>query len=172
MEELRLPWSNKEGLLYGGVIALITALIMSTMNIAQNMGGMSVEVLVTSLKCLPVIWIVVMLLMTFVVGRIANAGVRRFTEPTDGFNTRIVFNIIFCVTMMSASMSFIGPFIGEVLSGNITWMCVSDWPSKWPTNFFVAFWVEMLVAQPIARGVMKGMHMRKIGGIAGGAVNE
>jgi hypothetical protein len=172
MEELRLPWSNREGLLYGGIIALITAFIMSTLNIAQNNGCLDAEVLKASLSSLPFIWVVVMLLMTFVVGRIANAGVRKFTEPTDGFNTRIVFNIIFCVTMMSASMSLLGPLVGEILSGNITGDCLNDWSSRWPTNFFAAFWVEMLLAQPIARGAMKRLHIRNLSKINGGAVNE
>ncbi len=170
MEELRLPWSNKEGLLYGGVIALITALIMATINIAQSFGKFDAEVMITSLKCLPFIWIIVMLLMTFIVGRIASYGVARFTEPTDGFNTRIVFNIIFCVTMMSASMSLLGPLVGEIMSGDVTWVCAEEWPHKWPVNFFLAFWVEMLIAQPAARKVMKTIHLRKINGGTADAV--
>ena len=172
MEELRLPWNNREGLLYGGVIALITALIMSTFNIAQNCGELNSEVIVTSLTSLPFIWVVVMLLMTFIVGRIAGAGVRHFAAPSDGFNARILFNMVLCVTMMSASMSFLGPFVGEILSGEITWNCAYDWIDRWPTNFFVAFWVEMLVAQPAARAVMKHMHLWKLRSGNGGAVNE
>ncbi|MDD2626504.1 MAG: hypothetical protein PHT00_00555 [Candidatus Methanomethylophilus sp.] len=162
MEELRLPWNAREGVLYGGVIALITAFIMSTLNIAQNNGGLDAGVIRTSLISLPVIWVVVMLLMVFVVGRIANRGMRRFVAPTDGFNTRIVFNIIFCVTMMSASMSFLGPFVGECLSMDITWQCAAEWASRWPTNFFAAFWVEVLLAQPTARAVMKHLHLRQL----------
>lgn len=173
MEELRLPRSNAEGLLYGGVIALITAFLMSTMNIAQNKGELNMDVLTTSLMCLPILWIIVMLLMTFVVGRIANYGVNKFIEPTDGFNTRIVFNIIFCVTMMSASMSIIGPLVGEILSGNITFACVEEWVHRWPTNFCIAFWIEMLIAQPVARFVMKKLHLRQISvKTKGGAVSE
>ena len=172
MEELRLPWNNREGLLYGGVIALITALIMSTFNIAQNYGKLDFEVLKTALISLPVIWVVVMLLMTFVVGRIAGAGVRHFADPSDGFNARILFNMVLCVTMMSASMSFLGPFVGELLSGDLTWACAADWIHRWPTNFFAAFWVEMLVAQPAARAVMKHLHLRKLKAGAGGIVSE
>ena len=163
MEELRLPWSNREGLLYGGIIAIITCIIMATFNIAKSFGRFDAEVMLTSLKCIPIIWVIVMLLMTFIVGRIANYGVRRFTEPTDGFNTRIVFNIIFCVTMMSMSMTLIGPLVGTIMSGQFEIVEVfMEWPYLWPTNFCVAFWVEMLVAQPFARMVMKRMHLRRI----------
>ncbi len=173
MEELRLPWNNREGFLYGGVISLITCIIMSTFNIAKSFGKFDAEVMMTSLICLPILWVVVMLLMTFIVGRIANMGVQRFTEPTDGFNTRIVFNIIFCVTMMSASMTFIGPFVGDVLSGGIDLArLTSDWPVNWPVNFCVAFWVELLIAQPAARMVMKRKHMRQINSATGGVTGE
>ena len=84
MEELRLPWSNREGLLYGGIIAIITCIIMATFNIARSFGKFDAEVMQTSLKCIPIIWVIVMLLMTFIVGRIANYGVRRSpSPPTD-----------------------------------------------------------------------------------------
>lgn len=173
MEELRLPWNNREGLLYGGVIALITCIIMSTFNIAKKAGTLDLDVLVTSITCLPILWIIVMLLMTFIVGRIANYGVQRFTEPTDGFNTRIVFNIIFCVTMMSASMSIIGPLVGTIMSGDFMIADVfMEWPVMWPTNFCAAFWVEMLIAQPFARMVMKRKHIRQMNKVNGGAINE
>ncbi|MGN0098557.1 MAG: DUF2798 domain-containing protein [Candidatus Methanomethylophilaceae archaeon] len=163
MEELRLPWNNREGLLYGGVIALVTCIIMSTFNIAKTFGKFDSEVMLTSLKCLPILWVIIMFLTTFIVGRIANYGVKRFTEPTDGFNTRIVFNIIFCVTMMSACMSIIGPIVGMSIAGQLQIAEVfMDWPYIWPTNFCVAFWVEMLVAQPFARMIMKRMHLHKI----------
>ena len=174
MEELRLPWNDKEGLLYGGVIALITCFIMCTFNIARVNGRFGLDILQISLICMPILWVIVMLLMTFIVGRIANYGAQRFTEPTDGFNTRIVFNIIFYVTMMSASMSIIGPLVGTLISGEFAIAQVFiDWPVMWPTNFCVAFWVEMLIAQPIARSVMKRKHMRQIERKNnGGAVNE
>ena len=50
MEELRLPWSNREGLLYGGIIAIITCIIMATFNIAKSFGRFDAEVMLTSLK--------------------------------------------------------------------------------------------------------------------------
>ena len=43
MEELRLPWNEKEGLLYGSVIALITAFLMSSINIIDNTGTLDLN---------------------------------------------------------------------------------------------------------------------------------
>jgi len=162
MEELRLPWSDKEGLLYGSVIAAITCLIMCEFNLFKNAGEVSLDLFVNGLISLPFIWIAVMLLMTLIVGRIADAFVKKYTEPTDSFYTKIVFNIIACVLMMSASMTLIGPTIGHILAGNLSMEVVYAWPACWPVNFCVAFWVEMLVAQPAARCIMKRKHIRML----------
>lgn len=159
MEEPRLPWNNREGLLYGGLIALVTCLVMMEFNIAKSTGG-DVDAMVGGLVALPLVWVAAMLLMTFIVGRVANAFVRRFTDPADSFYPKIVFNIIACVLMMSMIMTFVGPEIGDLVQGIVTLDPLYDWPQNWPVNFCVAFWVEMLVAQPLARAVMRWKHTR------------
>lgn len=162
MEELRLPWSNKEGLLYGGIIAVITCIIMCEFNLFKSAGTIGLDLFLEGLVCIPFLWIVVMLLMSFIVGRVADSFVRKYTQPGDSFHTKIVFNIIACVLMMSASMTFIGPTIGHMMSGEFTLEALYNWPVNWPVNFCVAFWVEMLVAQPAARYVMKHKHIRML----------
>ena len=160
MEELRLPWNNRDGILYGGVIAIITATIMCEFNLCKTMGGMTVETFMNGLATVPLLVVIVMLLMTFVVGRVADMFVRRFTMPGDSFYTKIVFNIIACVLMMSMIMTVVGPTVGHLMEGVLTAEPIFDWPVNWPVNFCVAFWVEMLVAQPAARYVMKQRHIR------------
>lgn len=162
MEELRLPWSNKEGLLYGGIIAVITCIIMCEFNLFKNAGRIGLDLFLEGLICIPILWIVVMLLMSFIVGRVADCFVRKYTQPGDSFYTKIVFNIIACVLMMSVSMTFIGPTIGHMMSGELTLEALYSWPVNWPTNFCVAFWVEMLIAQPAARYTMKHKHIKML----------
>lgn len=168
LEEPRLPWNNKEGLLYGGIIALITCIIMMEFNLVKS-NGFDVGIMLNGLLSLPFIWIIVMLLMTFIVGRIADVVVRKFTQPGDSFYTRIVFNIIACVSMMSMIMTFVGPFVGHLVGGEFTLQSLYDWPQNWPVNFCVAFWVEMFVAQPAARATMKHIHTRAKGKAAEGS---
>lgn len=160
MEELRLPWSNKEGLLYGGTIALITSVIMMYFNMFKSAGTVNADLVLNGLTALPFVWITVMVLMTLFVGRVADMFVRRFTEPGDSFHPKIVFNIIACVLMMSMLMTLIGPAIGNTLGGTLSMDVVTEWPANWPVNFCVAFWVEMLVAQPAARSIMKRRHIK------------
>ena len=160
MEELRLPWNNRDGILYGGVIAIITATIMCEFNLCRTMGGMTIETFIMGLATVPLLVVIVMLLMTFVVGRVADMFVRRFTMPGDSFYTKIVFNIIACVLMMSMIMTVVGPTVGHLMEGVLTAEPIFDWPGNWPVNFCVAFLVEMLVAQPAARHVMKRRHIR------------
>lgn len=155
MSEKRLPRNIKEGILYGGVIALITVIVMLFLNIGTSFGGINKEALKMIFILTPIIWIIAMLLESLLVGKISEKLVEKFTEPTDGFNTRILFNILFCVTGMSALMTIIGGMIG---AGKLTLEPFITFFSHWPRNFCVAFWCEILLAQPIARKVMKMIH--------------
>lgn len=155
MKDNRLPHNSKEEIIYGGVICLITVIIMLILNIGVAFNGFSTEAILSILKLIPIIWVIAMLLEGLVVGKISTKLVNKFTEKTDGFNTKILFNILFCVTAMSFSMTIIGGMIG---TGSISMEPIITLPSHFPRNFFVAFWCEILLAQPIARLVMKIMH--------------
>lgn len=158
MEEKRLPRSGKEGFLYGAVICGITCTIMMILNIGTSYGTLCVkDVWVTIGRSIPIVWAVAMVWETFVVGRIGHKLVHIFTDPSDGFNANILFNIVFVVTMMSASMTILGPTVcGEPLRETLP-----GWIHHWPRNFCVAFWCECLLAQPIARRVMVLIHNRQ-----------
>ncbi len=162
MEELRLPWNNKEGLVYGGVIAAITGFIMMTFNICKTKGGIESEYITDAIVALPLLWVVIMILMTFVVGRFSDFMLRRYTSPSDSVNSKIALNIICCVSAMSVIMTGVGPLVGSLLAGMINLEGFQNWPINWPVNFCVAFMVEMIIAQPIARHIMKHKHMRMI----------
>jgi hypothetical protein len=157
MEEKRLPKNGKEGFLYGSIICLITVIIMLVLNIGTAFGKLDGETLLIVIKLVPIIWIVAMLIESLIIGKISEKLVVRFADSSDGFNARILFNILFCVTGMSASMTIIGGLIGNGLSLEP----FQTFFSHWPRNFFVAFWCEILLAQPIARFVMKKLHTQK-----------
>lgn len=158
MEEKRLPQNPKESLLYGSIICLITVLIMLILNVGIAMGKIDIGVIKTILILTPVIWIIAMIIEGLLVGRISEKLVEKFTEPTDGFNTKILFNILFCVTGMSFIMTIVGGMIG---AGKLTLEPIITFPSHWPRNFFVAFWCEVLLAQPTARYIMCLIHKNK-----------
>lgn len=162
MDELRLPWSKREGLVYGGIISIITCTIMCLFNVFRSAGQVNMEVFINGLLCIPILWILVMLTITFVVEPIARRFVEKYTEPTDSFYTKIVFNIIACVLMMSMIYTILGSLVGHIFAGDVSADIILMWPSNWPVNFCVAFWVEMLIAQPIARLAMKRWHLKQI----------
>lgn len=172
MEELRLPWNDREGLLYGGIIAAITAFLMMLINICRSKGGFELEYMEQTLIGLPLVWAVVMLLMTFLVGRTANLIVNRFSAPSDSVNVHIVLNIVCCVTMMSVIMTALGPLIGSVMSLQLNIHGFENWIYNWPINFCIAFWIEMLLAQPTARMVMRRKHIRVLKTRNVGATDE
>jgi len=172
VEEKRLPRNGKEGFLYGLIIAFITANVMLYLNIGISMGGINGETVLTVLKILPIMMLLAMGLQTFIVGRIAEHLTVKFAGMSDGFNARILFNILFSVTGMSIILTVVGGLIG---TGFRSLEPFTSFFSNWPRNFCVAFWCEVLLAQPIARKVMKTIHERQEKtqtSVEGGAYNE
>ncbi|WP_245792755.1 DUF2798 domain-containing protein [Carnobacterium alterfunditum] len=156
VKENRLPHNAKEGMLYGIIICSITVLIMSTVNISLEFGKLDTEVLMIILKSFPIILIIAMLLEVLVFGRIAEKLVHIFSNDTDGFNAKTLFNILFTVIGMSLTMTVIGTMIGKGFT-----LASFKALSHWPRNFSIALFCELLIAQPPARLVMKKIHLRQ-----------
>lgn len=153
-QEKRLPRNGKEGLMYGAIISTLTVLFMTTLNVILGAGQFNTDVMFTILKTLPIMWIIVMIIEPAVIGRIAEALVAKFTQPTDSFNAKILFRILFTVLGMSACMTFIGDIVGNGFSSEI----FSNWLANWPRNFVIVLIAESLVIQPIARFAMVKLH--------------
>lgn len=155
--EKRLPRNNKEGLIYGLTISAITVILMVFLNIGTEKGITKDSILIM-LKSIPIFIILAMLIETFIIGRISSKLVDTFTEPSDGFNTKILFNILFCVTGMSITFTLIGTIINTGISKDL----LENFIKHWPRNFCVALWIEILLAQPLARKIMKQIHKERI----------
>lgn len=86
---------------------------------------------------------------------IVNKLVEKFIEPTDGFNARVLFHILFSVTILSILLTVIGSWIGMK---EISLEPIQNFFYAWLRIFFIAFWIEVLIAQPIASFVIKKLH--------------
>ena len=177
MEELRLPWNTKEGILFGCIIAFLSSMLIGGYNVFDNMGYSLNEFgdFVSDFIIIwPIMFVIAFTLSNTIVGWVAGKVVRKFMSPTDSTNTYICFNLIMCVLQMSVILTFLGGLIGQavgfVMGGHhIDVMeLIDNWPKIWPRNFCIAFWIEMLIAQPAARRAMVIIHRRKIAA-AGGA---
>ena len=154
--EKRLPKNNKEGLIYGLTISIVTVTLMVLLNIGTEK-GINKDSLIIMLKSIPIFIILAMLIETFIIGRLSSKLVDIFTEPSDGFNTKILFNILFCVTGMSITFTLIGTIINTGISQEL----IENFLKHWPRNFCIALWIEMLLAQPLARNIMKQIHKER-----------
>lgn len=150
----RLPRNGKEGLLYGTIISTLTVLFMTSFSIIIAVGEFNGDVALTILKMIPIMWIIVMIIEPAIFGRIAEALVAKFTKPTDSFNAKILFRILFTVLGMSAAMTLIGDVVGNGFSTEI----FSNWLANWPRNFVIVLIAESLVIQPVARFAMVKLH--------------
>lgn len=153
-QETRLPRNGKEGVLFGAMICTMTVLFMTSLNIILAVGEFNGDVALAILKTVPMMWIIVMIIEPVFIGRIAEKLVGKFTEPTDSFNAKILFRILFTVLGMSICMTFIGDIVGNGFSYNMG----SNFLANWPRNFAVVLIAESVVIQPIARFVMVKLH--------------
>lgn len=153
-QEIRLPRNGKEGALYGAIICTLTVLFMTSLNITLAAGEFNADVALMILKALPVMWVIVIIIEPVLIGRFAEKLVSQFTEPTDSFNAKIMFRILFTVLGMSFTMTLIGDIAGNGFSSEI----VSRFLANWPRNFLIALIAESVVIQPIARLAMVKLH--------------
>ena len=120
--------------------------------------GFSKEVYMETLKILPIMWIIVVLLVRLVAGPVVGKVMPMFVGKTDGFNARVLLNTLLNVTVLSLFLSIIGTWVGM---GEISLEPFKNFLHIWPRNFAIAFWIELLLAQPVARFVMKQIHLRQ-----------
>ena len=84
-----MPWNAREGIVYGGVIAALSSLIIGGYNVYDIMGytpDRIGEFLGKYLVIWPFVFVVAFLLATTLVSKIANFVVRRYIGPEDSAN--------------------------------------------------------------------------------------
>lgn len=153
-QETRLPRNGKEGLLFGTIICTLTVLFMVSLNVILAVREFNAEVALTIIKISPVFWIIAMILEPVLIGRIAEKLVGKFTKPTDSFNAKILFRILFTVLGMSICMTL----IGDLISNGFSSETFTNFLTNMPRNFLLVLIAESLVIQPIARFAMVKLH--------------
>ena len=156
--ETRLPRNKKEGILFSLIISIISVNTIAPLIIGFER-GFSKEVYLDTLKIIPFMWVIVILLVRYVAGPLVGKVILpKFVGPTDGFNARVLFNTLFNVMVLSILLTIIGTWVGMK---SISLAPFENFFYIWPRNFAIAFWIELLLAQPIARYVMKQLHLRQ-----------
>lgn len=156
-KEARLPQNAKEGILFLFIISIISVNTIAPIIVGLER-GFSKDVYFDTLKIIPFMWIIVVVLVRMVSGPIVGRLLPKFVGKTDGFNARILLNTLMNVTVLSICLSIIGTWVG---SGEVSLEPLTNFFHIWPRNFGIAFWIELLIAQPIARFVMKKIHARQ-----------
>lgn len=155
--DARLPRNAKEGLLFLLIISIISVNTIAPVIVGLER-GFSKEVYLDTLKVIPFMWVIVVLLVKLVAGPVAGRVMPKFAGQTDGFNARILLDTLLNVTVLSMLLSIIGTWVG---TKEVSLAPFKNYLHIWPRNFGIAFWIELLVAQPIARFVMKTVHARQ-----------
>ncbi|MCP3810125.1 hypothetical protein UY416_19765 [Paenibacillus polymyxa] len=156
-KEERLPQNAKEGILFLLIISIISVNTIAPIIMGLER-GFSKENYLETLKIIPFMWIIVVLLVRLVAGPLVGKVIPKFVGQTDGFNARVLLNTLLNVTVLSMLLTIIGTWVG---TKQISLEPFQNFFHSWFRNFGVAFWIELLVAQPIARFAMKKIHARQ-----------
>lgn len=156
-KESRLPQNAKEGILFMLIISLISVNTIAPLIVGLER-GFSKEVYFDTVKILPIMWVIVILLVRLVAGPLVGKIMPKFVGQTDGFNARVLLNTLLNVTVLSLCLSIIGSWVGNA---KFSFDPFKNFLHIWPRNFGIAFWIELIIAQPIARFVMKKIHQRQ-----------
>lgn len=156
-KEERLPQNAKEGILFLLIISIISVNTIAPIIMGLER-GFSKENYLETLKIIPFMWIIVVLLVRLVAGPLVGKVIPKFVGQTDGFNARVLLNTLLNVTVLSVLLTIIGTWVG---TKQISLEPFQNFFHSWFRNFGVAFWIELLIAQPIARFAMK--NTRKTG---------
>jgi hypothetical protein len=155
--ETRLPRNSKEGLIFLLIVSIISVNTIAPIIVGLER-GFSKAVYFETLQIIPFMWVVVVLSVRLIAGPIVGKLLPKFVGETDGFNARVLFNIVLNVTILSILLTIIGTWIGMK---QISLVPFENFLYVWPRNFGIAFWIEILIAQPIARLAMKQLHVRQ-----------
>ncbi len=150
-KEERLPQNEKEGILFLLIISIISVNTIAPIIMGLER-GFSKENYLETLKIIPFMWIIVVLLVRLVAGPLVGKVIPKFAGQTDGFNARVLLNTLLNVTVLSVLLTIIGTWVG---TKQISLEPFQNFFHSWFRNFGVAFWIELLIAQPIARFAMK-----------------
>lgn len=153
-KEERLPQNAKEGILFLLIISIISVNTIAPIIMGLER-GFSKENYLETLKIIPFMWIIVVLLVRLVAGPLVGKVIPKFVGQTDGFNARVLLNTLLNVAVLSILLTIIGTWVG---TKQISLEPFQNFFHSWFRNFGVAFWIELLIAQPIARFAMKKIH--------------
>ncbi|WP_325063425.1 hypothetical protein [Gracilibacillus salitolerans] len=105
--ETRLPRNGKEGIIFLLIISIISVNTIAPIIMGLER-GFSNEVYLQTLKIIPFMWVVVVLLVNFVADPLVGKVMPKFIGKTDGFNAKVLLNTLLHVTFLSILLTIIG----------------------------------------------------------------
>lgn len=152
-----MPQNKKEKLIYGVIMCLIMAGLMSFINISKNIGFNDDLVLAYFIN-FPIVFVIAYLIQNLIISKIAfkiSSFIVKKTRQKSKFG---IFNGISIVTMMSLIMTIIGSLVG---GENIREILIS-YPYTWPINFVNALLINFLIATPTSKFVLKKVQTKQL----------
>lgn len=154
-----MPTTNFQRVVFAFLSVIITVHLFVFYNLAIEMGGMSNQVFVTSVKVVPIEFIFAFLLQIFVAGPLSLKIAFSIVNPREE-KPFIVTTAIICSTiiLMCPMMSF----VATILYNGITSEFLAQWMQKIVFNFPFAFFSQLFFIQPLVRFIFGAIFKKQL----------
>lgn len=150
-EELIMPKTKFESVIFTAVTAWIMVYIMTLYNTVQASGSFTNTTFLIALKGMWIEFVVIFLCAFFISSRVAKFFAFRVVRPTDR-QIAIIFVIqTFTVVSQVALASILGVWHGYGFTGQF----IPNYLETYCRNFIMALPVQLFIAGPIARGLFR-----------------
>ncbi|MDD2483030.1 MAG: DUF2798 domain-containing protein [Candidatus Shapirobacteria bacterium] len=147
-----MPTTKFQKFIFTLITVFITVHLFVFYNLAIEMGGMSNQVFLASIKVVPIEFIFAFLLQTFIAGPLSLKLAFNIIDPRES-KSYMVTTAIICSTvcLMCPMMSF----VATILYNGFTSEFIAQWMQKIVFNFPFAFFVQLFYVQPLVRLIFR-----------------
>lgn len=153
-----MPTTKSQKLLFALLTVVITVPLFVFYNLAIEMGGMSNQVFIASLKIIPVEFLFAIVLEVLIAGPLSEKIAFNIINPREE-KPYIITTVMICstVVLMCPMMSL----VAAILFHGVTVELIAQWMQNIVINFPFAFFTQLFLIQPIVRFIFRCVFANK-----------
>lgn len=147
-----MPTTKLQKIFFAFFTVMITVPLFVIYNLAIEIGGMSNQVFIKSLKIIPVEFVFAIILEILIAGPLSEKIAFSIVNPREE-KPYIITTVMICSTivLMCPMMSFVAAFLFH----GITVEFITQWMQNIVINFPFAFFAQLFFIQPLVRFIFR-----------------
>ncbi|MBC6003672.1 DUF2798 domain-containing protein [Paeniclostridium sp. NSJ-45] len=154
-----MPTTKFQQCFFAVLTVAITVPLFVFYNIAIEMGGMSNQVFIASVKVIPIEFVFAILLEMFIAGPLSQKIAFSIVNPRED-KPYIITTAMICstVVLMCPMMSLVAAFLFNGMTTEI----ITQWMQNIVINFPFAFFTQLFFIQPLVRFIFRNIFKSQL----------